>query len=144
VVDYRWTVRVAAGPDDRATAYARKESIALGAPLAFDEEYPRATALEHLLAAVGADVVVGLRLAARRRRLELDHVEAVVEGSLENPLVHLGVVGEEGTPRLDALVVKVYVDTLAAEAEVRRAWEEALARSPMVHTFRLQPELKLV
>jgi len=143
-IDHRWTVRVAAGPDDGATAYARKRSFAVGAPLSFDEEYPRTTAFEHLLAAVGADLVAGLRLVARQRRLRIDQVEAVVEGSLRNPLVHLGVVGEEGDPGLDSLAVKVYVDTLEDADAVRRVWDEALARSPMMHTFRFEPELKLV
>lgn len=143
-MEHRWSVRVAAGPGDGAIAYARKASFTLGAPMAFDEEYPRTTALEHLLAAVGADLVAGLRLAAGRRRIELDHVEAVVEGTLENPLVYLGVVGEKGHPGLESIGVKVYADTLASEEDVRGAWEETLARSPMVHTFRLEPELKLV
>jgi hypothetical protein len=143
-VEHRWIVRVAAGPEDGATAYARRTSVTIGAPLSFDEAYPRATAFEHLLAAVGADLVAGLRLAARRRRIELDRVEAVVEGSIENPLVHLGVVGETGHPGLKSIGVKVYAGTMAAEEDVRGAWEETLARSPMVHTFRLEPELKLI
>jgi hypothetical protein len=143
-VGHRWTVRVAAGPGDGATAYARSRRFTLGAPLAFDEEYPQTTALEHLLAAVGADLVAGFRIMARRRRIALDQVEAVVEGRLQNPLVHLGVVGEAGHPGLESVEVKVYADSPANEDDVRAAWEEALARSPMVHTFRLQPELKLV
>jgi OsmC-like protein len=142
--EYRWTVRVAGGPDDAATAYVRKQSFTVGTPLSFDEEEPRATAFEHLLAAVGADLVAGLGAAARRRRLALDHVEAVVEGTLKNPLTHLGVVGEEGDPGLDALAVKVFVDTAESEESVREAWQETLRRSPMAHTFRLEPELKLV
>lgn len=141
---YRWTVRVTGGPEDGATAHARRQSFPVGAPLSFDREYPRATALEHLLAAVGADLVAGLRNAAQRRRLRIGRIEAVVEGGLANPLVHLGVVGEEGNPGLDRLVVKVFADASGAEEELRQVWREVLRRSPMVHTFRLEPELRLV
>lgn len=143
----RWSVRVGGDDAASATAYVRRHRIEIGAPLSFDEEHPRATALEHLVAAVAADAVVGFGSRAHRRRLEVDAVEAVAHVELQNPLTHLGVVGEKGHPGIVRLDVKVYVDTPEDEARVREAWGEALARSPMRHTLSsavdLTYELKL-
>jgi hypothetical protein len=139
-----FSVRVAGGPDDGATALVRRDRIAVGAPLSFDESYPKATAFELLLAAVGTDLVAGLSALARKARVALDQVEAVVQGEIENPLAHLRVVGETGHPGMKALTAKVYVRSAEEEGRVRRVWADLLATSPMVHTFRFQPELILV
>jgi hypothetical protein len=71
----------------------------VGRPLDFDSESDAVSAVEYLLGALGADLLNGLRVA-RRRRVHLDRVEATVEGRLGNPLVHLAVVGGEGSPEL--------------------------------------------
>ncbi|MFI5401912.1 MAG: OsmC family protein [Planctomycetota bacterium] len=139
-----FSVRVARGPDDGATALVRKDRVTVGAPLSFDEAYPRATAFELLLAAVGTDLVSGLAALARKARVPLDNIEAVVEGEIENPLAHLRVVGEAGHPGLKALAAKVYVRTPEEAEKVRRVWADLLRTSPMVHTFRFEPELILV
>jgi hypothetical protein len=39
--------------------------------------------------------------------------------------------------------IKVYVSTLEAEADVRAAWEETLARSPLYQTLRAAVALEL-
>jgi hypothetical protein len=71
----------------------------------------------------------------------VDHVEAVVEGALHNPLTYLGVVGESGHPGLERVSIKVYVASLATdEAEIRRVWQEMLDKSPLVRTF--QPAIR--
>src|SRR4051794_8573240 len=93
-----WTLRITAGADGPAHAHARGQRFDVGDALSFDEAYPHATALEHALAAAGAELVNGLRALARLRRLELDAVEALVQGKLEDALAHLGVVGASGSP----------------------------------------------
>jgi hypothetical protein len=85
-------------------------------------------------------MVNGFRALARKRQVEVDHVEAVVEGELNNPLTYLGVVGESGHPGLERVSVKVYIASLATEEEIRRVWQEMLARSPLVQTF--QPVIR--
>ena len=137
---YRWTLRVSAAGKDRATVFARTHQYRVGAPVQFDAAYDAITALEYVLGAIGADVVHGLQALARKRRVEVDHVEAVVEGELHNPLTYLGVVGESGHPGLERVSVKVYVASIAAEEEVRRIWQEMLDRSPLVRTF--QPAIR--
>lgn len=137
---YTWTLRVSATGKDRATVFVRQHQFPVGAPVQFDAAYDAITALEYVLGAIGADVVNGFQALARKRRLEMDHVEAVVEGELNNPFTYLGVVGASGHPGLEQVSVKVYVASLAAAAEVQRIWQEMLEKSPLVRTF--QPAIR--
>jgi hypothetical protein len=137
---YTWTLRVSTAGKDRATVFVRQHQFAVGAPVQFDAAYDSITALEYVLGAIGADVVNGLWALARKRRIEVDHVEAVVQGELNNPLTYLGVVGESGHPGLEQVSVKVYVASLATDEEIRRVWQEMLDKSPLVRTF--QPAIR--
>jgi len=137
---YTWTLRVSTAGKDRATVFARTHQYSVGAPVQFDAAYDAITALEYVLGAIGADVVNGFQTLARQRRVEVDHVEAVVEGELNNPLTYLGVMGESGHPGLERVSVKVYVASLATEEEIRRVWQEMLGKSPLVRTF--QPAIR--
>ena len=137
---YTWTLRVSAAGKDRATVFARTHQYSVGAPVQFDAAYDAITALEYVLGAIGADIVNGFQTLARKRRVEVDQVEAVVGGKLNNPLTYLGVVGESGHPGLERVSVKVYVASIAAEEEVRRVWQETLDKSPLVRTF--QPAIR--
>ncbi len=139
---HRWTVRVA-GTEQGATAFARKHRFTVGAPATFDEEDPRISAVEYVLGALGADLVGGLKQLARARRVEVDEVEAVVQGELEDPLAHLGVVGATGQPKLAEAHVKVYVASSEAEEDVARLWAEVVERSPLVCTLKPAVRLKL-
>ena len=126
-----------------ATVYARTHRVEVGLPLSFDVEYEAVTALEQMLGAIGADVAAGLQRLAKLRRLAVDDVEAVVQAELENPLVHLGVVGEEGSPEVKRISIKVYVGSLDDEAELQALWKDCLARSPLIRTFEKAVELEL-
>ncbi|MSQ32833.1 MAG: OsmC family peroxiredoxin [Dehalococcoidia bacterium] len=137
----RWTLRVRAGSKGPSTIYVRRRQFQAGEPLHFDPEYAHATAVEYLLAAIGADLVGGLQVIARRQSLQMNQVEAVVSGKLNNPLTYLGVVGEEGHPGLEQVAVTVYVSSAESEARIRQAWDEMLKRSPLVNT--LKPTVRL-
>lgn len=142
-VDFVWSARVTTESSEIAAVHVRRHRFLVGRPLDFDRESDSVSALEYLLGALGADLLNGLRSAAKRRRVRLDHVEATVEGRLGNPLVHLGVVGEEGTPRLVSARAKLYASSLDAEKRLREAWEEALERSPIVRTLQDVVELSV-
>ena len=126
-----------------ARAYVRKNHFDVGLPLTFDSEYAHVTALEYLLGAIAGGLVAGLKDLGRRRRLDIDHVEAVIHAELRNPLTYLGVVGETGDPGISGINVKVYVETAAAEETIRGLWDEMLRRSPMWHTFRTLTRIDL-
>ena len=140
---HTWTLRVSSEEVGSATAYVRRHRFEVGVPLQFDEAYDQVTALEYVLGAIAADVVVGLRRLARRRRVDVDRVEALVHGRVDNPLTFLQVVGEEGHPGLVAVVLKVYVSSIDPPDRVNAVWEETLRTSPLVRTFRDTVKLEL-
>ena len=127
---HTWTLRVSSEEVGSATAYVRRHRFEVGVPLQFDEAYDQVTALEYVLGAIAADVVVGLRRLARRRRVD-------------NPLTFLQVVGEEGHPGLVAVVLKVYVSSIDPPDRVNAVWEETLRTSPLVRTFQDSVKLEL-
>jgi hypothetical protein len=138
-----WSLRVRGDGADRAKVTTRQHQFTVGAPLSFDREYDRTTALEQALGALGADVVNGFTVLADRERVEIDDVEATVHAELDNALTYLGVVGEEGHPGLTRVEIKVYASSPAPEPTVREVWEEARRRSPLVNTFRTCVDLEL-
>lgn len=146
--DFQWSLRVASGNRGQAVVYARQHQFTVGAPVQFDQQYPGLTALEYVLGAIGADIVNTLRVIARRRRVEIGDMEALVSGELNNPLTHLGVVGEAGHPGLETVRVRVYVSTVEPEDRIQRVWDEMQEKSPLICTFRaaitLEIELKVI
>ena len=142
-----WSVRVRATGRDRGTAYARRHRFEIGAPVHFDEAADTISAVEYTLGALAADLVNGFAAMARRRRLPVDAVEAVVTGELNNPLTVLAVVGEAGHPGIERVNVKVYVTTDASADDVQQVWSDALELSPLARTLRaavdLQVELRI-
>lgn len=135
-----WSVRVRATRGG-ATVYARAHSYEVGPALPFDVEEGRVSALEYAIGAIGAEVCGGFAALARRRRLEIDEVEATVDATLDNPLTHLGVVGETGDPGIERISIRIHVATLEAEETVRSVWEEAARRSPLLRTLEKAVEL---
>jgi len=146
--DFDFSARVRSRGRQGAVITTRKVRWEVGLPLQFDVEAPEVSAVEQVAGAVAADLVVGLKRLAHRRRLEVDHVEALVRWELGNPLVHLGVVGEEGTPAIEVLHVRIFVETLEEEADLLPVWAEVQRRSPLFQTFSkittLKTELVLV
>ncbi len=130
-----WTVRVQSRHRDEAIAYARGHELRIGRPVHFDEDYDRLSALEHTLAALGGDIANGLRAEAQRARLDVDRIEALVKCELENPNAALGVIGEEGTPAIARVEVRLYAETFDDEAAVQAALHRHLQRSPLASTF---------
>lgn len=144
----QWSVRVSARQKGNAAVYARKRHFEVGAPLSFDPEEESTSALEYVLGALGADLAVGLKQRCRRHRLDVDQVEVLVHGKLENPLTFLGVIGEVGSPKLEELTLKVFVETMESDDEIQRVWDETLVRSPLYCTFssvaKINLELQIV
>jgi uncharacterized OsmC-like protein len=141
-----FTVRVSGSPQGSATAFVRKHRFVVGSPVTFDEQDPHVSALEYVLGAFGADLVTGLLAAARARRLDVDHAEALVRGELDDELAAVGVVGATGSPGLARVHVKVYAQSFADEETLRALWRQVLERSPLVRTLErvVRLELELV
>jgi len=139
----RWTVRVTAAGQECSIAYARKHSFVAGAALSFDVEHPHLTALEYLLGSLAFDIAGGLRMVAKKRRLEIDAIEVLIHGRLHNPMVYLRVVGEHGEAGVSVIEAKVYISSLEDEEAVSAVWTEVLAISPVVNTLRKAVDLQL-
>ena len=129
----------ATGPAARVSIGRRHFSI--GRPVEFDEASPHVAALEYALGAVGGEIVNGLREIARRRRIEIDAVEALVTGDLEHAFTYLEVVGETGAPRIARIAVKVFAAGPDAGA-IRALFADALGRLPLLGTLKTTIDVK--
>lgn len=134
-VGYHWAVRVHSAGPAHAKAYARNHTLELGVAASFKETDERPSAVELLLAALGADLVNGLEELARRRGIAVDGIEASLTGELGNPLVHLGVVGEEGDPGVSRIEGTVYLGVDAEPEVAEELWRIVRERSPLWATL---------
>ena len=141
--EFHWQVRARAVDRGLADIYVRQHRYRVGVPVQFDANYAEITALEYVLGAVAAEVLNGFRSEARKGRLAVDAAEAHLTGELNNALTYLGVVGEEGHPGIERIELKLFVSSAAPEQALRRAWEDALERLPVVRALRRAVSLKL-
>jgi hypothetical protein len=133
---YSWTLRVTS-PDRRTARVAcRRQQFVISRPLNFDSEHDGLSALEYALGALAGELVTGVRELARRRRLDLDDVEAVITGELHNPLAYLEVAGETGDASVSRIALKVYVTSPAPEDAVQTLVRDAMNVLPLARTFR--------
>lgn len=129
-----WTVRVRT--DGRANSvHARNHAFSIGDPVSYRPTDAVVSALETALGAFAADLAGTFRTLATRRRIFLDALEVAATCRLRNPLVYVGVVGEEGDPGIEAIEATLYVAADAANDEIQSIFEETLQRSPLVNTF---------
>ena len=128
-------------PGSAARVSIGRRQFSIGRPVEFDEASPDVAALEYALGAAGGEIVNGLREFARRRRIEIDAIEALVTGELEHALTYLEVVGEHETPRIARIHVKVFVST-PDEAAIRALFADMLERLPLACTLRAALDLK--
>lgn len=130
------SARATLSRDQGLKLYARALEAGLGVPLSFDRNEPRLTGVEYLLGAVASDVLGGFLRLAKRRRLPVDDLEAVLKADVGNTLAWLEVVGAAGSPRIEGIAISVYASSSEPEERVRQLWDEALARAPIVNTLR--------
>lgn len=136
MTDYTWTVRVERVGESEAKAYSRNHAFVIGEQASFRETDPQPSAVEYLLGALGGDLVRGFQVQAARRRVAVDALELMLSGRLNNPLTHLGVVGETGHPGLESIRGALYVSADADAGALEEMWQAALDRSPLFHTLR--------
>ena len=129
------SIRVTATAPASARVSIGRRQFSIGRPVEFDEASAHVSAVEYALGAVGGEIVNGLREFARRRRIEVDAIEALVSADLDHALTYLEVVGETGTPRLGRISIKVFVST-AHEAAIRALFPELVDRLPLTCTLR--------
>jgi len=128
------SLRVTA-PGRAARVSAGRRQFSIGRPVEFDDASPDVSAVEYALGAAGGEIVNGLREFARRRRVEIDAIEALVSADLDHTLTYLEVVGETAVPRIARIAVKVFVAAPDGDA-VRALFDRMLDRLPLTCTLR--------
>jgi hypothetical protein len=136
------TLRVTTTDQNTARVAVRQQQFTVGRPIEFDRLAPRIASIEYALGALGAEAATGLRLFARRRRVVVDEVEALVTGELENELAILEVVGAPGHPGLTHVRVKLFVAAPDHDA-VRRVWTDTEPRLPLLRTLRAAAQIDI-
>jgi hypothetical protein len=136
------SLRVTAPGGAAARVSAGRRQFSIGRPVEFDDASPHVAALEFALGAVGGEIVNGLREFARRRRIEIDAVEALVSGELEHALTYLEVVGEARPPRIASITVKAFASGPDHYA-IRTLFADMLERLPLACTLRTTLDLKI-
>lgn len=141
---YTWTLRVTSTDGRTARVSSGRHQFVVTRPLTFDVEADGLSALEYTLGALGGELVTGLRELGRRRRVNLEALEAVVTGELNNPLTYLEVVGEEGDAALSRVQMKLYVSSSEPAATIEALVRHAVDLLPQARTFRSLVSLELV
>jgi uncharacterized OsmC-like protein len=141
--EYSWEARVRWVGEMEATVYARNHSFTVGQPLSFKEREAHPSAVEYLLGALGADLTNSFAKEVSRRGIEIDGLELALSGSIDNVLVHLGVIGEEGEPALRKVRGTLYVSADTEEQALREAWHSTLQRSPVANTLKHAAEIEI-
>jgi hypothetical protein len=129
------SLRVTAPGAAIARVSVGRRNFSIGRPVEFDDASQHVSALEYALGAVGGEVVNGLREFARRRRLAIDAIEALVTGELQGGLTYLEVIGEIGQPRIRRIAIRVFVASVDPAA-TRALFDEMIGRLPLLSTLR--------
>jgi hypothetical protein len=140
---HTWTARVRAAGPDGVSVVLDGAAFDVGPQLTFQATEGPPTALQYFLGAFAADVLSGFRAAAARHRVQLHGIEAAASCELDNPLVHLGVVGEVGHPGIARIALTLYTSADEEAAVLDALWSETLARSPLVSTLQSAATLDL-
>lgn len=131
--DYEWRVRVRSTGNRTATAYARNFSFPIGQPASFDESDDHPSALEHVLAALAAELVNGFATHCHQVRLEIDDLECTAKGRLHDVLAQVGL--SDGDPSLARVDLSLFATSPEKGAVLRTAWETVRKRSPLLQTL---------
>jgi uncharacterized OsmC-like protein len=140
---HRWTARALPAGPGAITVYARNHRFTAGSQASFAPTDLHPGAVEYLLGALAADILAAFLRQASRRGLPIAAAEASVSGSLNNPLLVVGVIGETGHPGFEEIAATLYVTTEAEESLVRASWTAALESCPVVHTLQRAVPLTL-
>jgi uncharacterized OsmC-like protein len=135
VNDFLWTVRVRADTSRTLTVHARNHAFPAGEALSFRPANDHPSALELMLGAFAADLTATFRSLAAKNRLTLDALEFSATCQLNNPLIHVGVIGETGHPGVERIEATLYVSSDEDESELAALWAATLERSPLYNTL---------
>jgi hypothetical protein len=138
------SIRVHAAGDGIARVYAGTGGFEIEGRTRFRAGTERPSALDSLLGALGADLALAFGTQARRAGLAVRGVELSLTARLDNPLVALGVVGEEGTGALAEVTGSAFASSDADPAALDALWQQAVAHSTVHATLARAARVRLV
>jgi uncharacterized OsmC-like protein len=138
-----WSVRVRAASRNEAVIQAGKHRLQAGASITLGDADPNPSSLSLFLGSAASDLCTSFYSVAARRRAPIDSLEVLAKCRLQNPMVALGVIGEEGCPAISDFDLTLFVASDAESAELESVWQEALRRSPIIATLKNLPEVSL-
>lgn len=133
--DHIFQVRVQHTSSGVARAFARVQAFDVGSQATLVDADPQPSAVEYMLGALGGDLLRGLDRAAAGAGVTLYAAEITLSGRLDNILVHLGVIGEQGHPGFRAIDGTVYISSDGDQSAIESVWQRTLARSPLYNTL---------
>jgi hypothetical protein len=136
-------VRGLSGAGGQVRLVTRNLSLAAEGQTSLAREAAHPSALDLLVSALVADLLAGLHREAARAGVTLYDAELNVSAWLDNPLVALGVVGEEGSAALAAIHGSLYVSCDARAEALHALWLQALERAPVHSTLRRCADVRI-
>jgi hypothetical protein len=136
-------VRGLSGAGGQVRLVTRNLSLAAEGQTSLDPGATHPSALDLLVAALVADLLAGLHREAARAGVTLYDTELNASAYLDNPLVALGVVGEEGSAALAAIHGTLYVSCDAGAAALDALWRRSLERAPVHSTLRRCADVRI-
>lgn len=132
--DFNWKVRARTDGPMRAKVFARNHSFAVGQPASFDTADAAPSAVEHLLGALAASLLVAFEWRASQASIRISNIEVSLSARAENILVFLGI-ENAGDPGLAKISGSVFVDADADEEVLQNLWKETFDRCPIARTL---------
>jgi len=130
---FQWNLRARRAESGDNSIYSRNLSWHSGMSLSFERKGELPTALEQMLGALLGDVLACFADRCQRVSIVLDELEATINARLANPLAAIGL--EPGNPAVQEIKLVVYATSGASADETKRAWDNALAGSPVFATL---------
>jgi len=128
-------VRVHSALDGVAHVQAGEGTIAVEGRTRYRANDARPCTLDCLLGALGADLALAFTDQARRAGVAVRGIEMSLAARADNPLVALGVVGEQGPAALSELGGSAFCSSDADAATLAALWDRACAASTVFATL---------
>lgn len=135
--EFKWSLRARRSSSGstgsgETTVYARNFSWKSSHSVDFDRSGELPGSLEQFFGSLLGDVVNCFAIRCSREGLEIDELEATLNGTLVNSLAAVGLEQGDSSVRLIQLVV--YVTSPATQETIQQAWSRALGDSPVYQT----------
>ena len=132
--DYRWKTRIHWDGGLQAKVFCRNHSWSVGQPASFDVRDEAPSAVEYVLGALGACLVMGFQIRASQQKIQIDALEISLSGQIDNIFVFLGT-EQDGHSGFKEVRGTIYVASDADDEVLEKLWQETIIASPVTNTL---------